>query len=98
MSFAARLGDLTAHGSPLSPGLGSPNVLIGGMPAWRVGDIHVCPLTEGGKPHVSGSVIIGSTTVLINGKPAARQGDKIMEVGSTAPNAIISGCPFVLIG
>lgn len=32
---AARLGDLTAHGSPLSPGVGSLNVLIGGQPAWR---------------------------------------------------------------
>ncbi len=32
---AARLGDMTAHGSPLSPGLASPNVLIGKKPAWR---------------------------------------------------------------
>ena len=32
---AARLGDLTAHGSPLSPGTGSPNVLIGKKAAWR---------------------------------------------------------------
>lgn len=32
---AARLTDMTAHGSPLSPGIGSPNVLIGGLPAWR---------------------------------------------------------------
>jgi uncharacterized Zn-binding protein involved in type VI secretion len=32
---AARFGDLTAHGSPLSPSPGSPNVWIGGKPAWR---------------------------------------------------------------
>ena len=32
---AARLTDLTMHGSPLSPGTGSPNVFIGGFPAWR---------------------------------------------------------------
>ena len=32
---AARLGDSTIHGSPLSPGTGSPNVLIGNKPAWR---------------------------------------------------------------
>jgi uncharacterized Zn-binding protein involved in type VI secretion len=32
---AARLLDLTAHGSSLIPGLGSSNVLIGGLPAWR---------------------------------------------------------------
>lgn len=35
MPFAARLSDLTAHGSPLAPGTGSLNVLIGSMPAWR---------------------------------------------------------------
>jgi uncharacterized Zn-binding protein involved in type VI secretion len=32
---AARVGDPTAHGSPLGPGPGCPTVLIGGMPAWR---------------------------------------------------------------
>ena len=32
---AARLGDLTAHGSPLGGSPGSVNVLIGSMPAWR---------------------------------------------------------------
>src|SRR5919199_2482791 len=32
---AARITDLTSHGTPLSPGPGSPNVLIGGLPAWR---------------------------------------------------------------
>ncbi|MBD3884253.1 PAAR domain-containing protein [Phormidium tenue FACHB-886] len=32
---AARLGDMTAHGSPLAGSPGSPNVLIGKRPAWR---------------------------------------------------------------
>ena len=32
---AARLGDMTAHGSPLSPGPCSQNVFIGKKPAWR---------------------------------------------------------------
>jgi uncharacterized Zn-binding protein involved in type VI secretion len=32
---AARLGDMTAHGSPLGAGPGSTNVLIGKRPAWR---------------------------------------------------------------
>ncbi|MBD2314108.1 PAAR domain-containing protein [Desertifilum sp. FACHB-1129] len=32
---AARLGDMTAHGTPLTPGLGSQNVFIGKIPAWR---------------------------------------------------------------
>lgn len=29
------MGDPTAHGKPLSPGPGSPNVMIGFKPAWR---------------------------------------------------------------
>lgn len=32
---AARITDMTAHGSPLSPGPASTNVMIGGLPAWR---------------------------------------------------------------
>jgi uncharacterized Zn-binding protein involved in type VI secretion len=35
MPPAARTTDLTSHGPPLSPGPGSPDVLIGFMPAWR---------------------------------------------------------------
>lgn len=32
---AARVSDNTSHGSPLAPGPGSANVLIGKLPAWR---------------------------------------------------------------
>ena len=75
---AARIGDLTSHGTPLGPGPGCPTVLIGGKPAWRAGaDVHVCPLSDGPKPHVGGSVAVGSATVLIGGLPAARQGDQV---------------------
>jgi len=35
MPFAARVSDTTGHGIPLSPGPGSPTVMIGKMPAWR---------------------------------------------------------------
>jgi uncharacterized Zn-binding protein involved in type VI secretion len=94
---AARVGDPTSHGSPLAPGPGSANVLIGGMPAWRAGaDMHTCPLSTGPVPHVGGMVAMGSTTVLINNLPASRQGDQIVESGP--PNAITMGCPTVLIG
>ena len=97
MPPAARTGDLTSHGTPLGPGLGSANVLIGGMPAWRAGsDIHTCPLVTGTVPHVGGVVAMGSTTVLINNFPAARVGDSIVESGP--PNSITLGCPTVLIG
>lgn len=95
---AARVGDTTSHGTPLGPGPGSPNVLIGGMPAWRAtSDFHTCPLVSPGPvPHVGGVIAVGSTTVLINNLPAARQGDMIVESGP--PNSIVMGCPMVLIG
>ncbi|HYG47491.1 MAG TPA: PAAR domain-containing protein [Allosphingosinicella sp.] len=94
---AARVGDPTSHGTPLGPGPGAPTVLIGGKPAWRAGsDMHVCPLSDGPKPHVGGTVAVGSATVMIGGLPAARQGDTIVETGP--PNAIAMGLPTVLIG
>ena len=97
MPSAARVGDLTSHGTPLGPGPGSVNVLIGGQPAWRaLSDTHVCPLLTVLVPHVGGVVAMGSLTVLINDLPAARQGDMVVEAGP--PNAIAMGCPVVQIG
>lgn len=97
MPAAARLGDNTAHGTPLGPGLGSPNVLVGGRPAWRcLIDEHVCPLSESAKAHVGGKVQKGSSKVFINGYPAAVQGNVIVEIGVS--NSIIEGCGKVQIG
>jgi uncharacterized Zn-binding protein involved in type VI secretion len=94
---AARLGDITSHGTPLGPGPGCPTVLIAGQPAWRAGsDTHACPLFDGPMPHVGGVVAVGSPTVMIGGLPAARQGDMVIEASS--PNAIVVGAPTVLIG
>ena len=94
---AARVGDMTSHGSPLGVGPGSTDVFIGSMPAWRAGvDMHTCPLVSGTVPHVGGTVAVGSSTVFINGFPAVRQGDSIVEAGP--PNAISMGLPTVLIG
>lgn len=96
MPPAARLGDQTAHGTPLT-GTASPNVLVGKKPAWRaVSDVHTCPLSSGPVPHVGGSVLKGSTSVFINKMPAARMGDKVVEAGP--PNTIVAGCPSVQIG
>jgi len=94
---AARLGDMTSHGTPLAPGPGCPTVLIGGRPAFRaLSDTHACPLVDGLKPHVGGVVAVGSVTVRIGGVPAARQGDLVVEAGGA--NAIAVGAPTVLIG
>lgn len=94
---AARLGDMTSHGTPLAPGPGCPTVLIAGQPAWRAGsDVHACPLVNGVQPHVGGTVAMGSSTVRIGGMFAARQTDKIIEPGG--PNLIAAGAATVLIG
>jgi len=72
-------------GGPIIPP-GCPTVLIGGMPAARVGDLLTCT----GPPD---SIIMGSSTVMIGGAPAARMGDSTAHGG-----AIILGCFTVLIG
>ena len=97
MPPAARAGDMTSHGSPLAPGVGSTTVMIGGQPAWRAtADQSSCPLSDGPKPHVGGTVLKGSTKVFINNLPAARMGDSVVEAGP--PNMISQGYPTVNIG
>lgn len=93
---AARVGDMTAHGGVIIPP-GCPTVLIGGMPAARMGDMHTCPMVTGVVPHVGGPITMGSATVLIGNLPAARVGD--MATCTGPPDSIIPpGCPTVLIG
>ena len=73
---AARLTDM--HVCPMVTGIvphvggpvtgpGAPTVLIGKLPAARVGDLVTCV----GPPD---TVVLGSMTVLISGQPAARKG------------------------
>lgn len=71
-------------GGPISEG--SLNVMIGGQPAARAGDMAVCagPID---------TIASGSTRVLINGKPAARAGDPSAHGG-----IIVTGYARVLIG
>ena len=97
MTPAARLGDPTSHGGSVTGGF--PQVLIGGQPAARVGDMHVCPMVTPGVPpvpHVGGPITgPGSPTVLIGGMPAARLGDMCTCTGP--PDSIVMGCPTVMI-
>ncbi|TVR38453.1 MAG: type VI secretion protein [Bacteroidia bacterium] len=72
-------------GGPVLPP-GEPTVLIGGMPAARVGDMASCS----GPP---ANILSGSATVLIGGMPAARMGDPTAHGGS-----IVAGCMNVFIG
>ena len=99
---AARIADPTTHGTPLAPGPGSANVMIGFMPAWRaVIDQHACPMVSVTGPDGVGSVVVGSPTVFINGMMACRMGDIVLEKPGLAmgpANPIIMGCPTVMIG
>jgi len=72
-------------GGPVLPP-GCPTVLIGGLPAARVGDMLTCV----GPPDV---IALGSFTVIIGGEPAARMGDMTAHGG-----VIVIGCPTVIIG
>jgi len=67
-----------------------------GMPAARITDMHVCPMTTGPVPHVGGPILPpGGITVLIGSLPAARMGDMAVCVGP--PDAIVKGSATVLI-
>ncbi len=67
-----------------------------GQPAARVGDMHVCPMFDGPKPHVGGPVMPpGGVSVLIGGQPAARLGDMCTCMGP--PDSIVKGAATVLI-
>ena len=96
MPQAARINDMhscpmvnpngSPHvGGPIIPS-GPPTVLIGGMPAAKVGDMCTCA----GPPD---SITMGSSSVYIGGVPAARMGDLTSHGGS-----ISVGCPTVIIG
>lgn len=68
-----------------------------GMPAARVGDMHVCPMVTGLVPHVGGPILPpGGIPVLIGGMPAARVSDMCVCVGP--PDVIVLGSFTVLIG
>lgn len=72
-------------GGPILPP-GGVTVLVGGLPAARVGDGCTCA----GPPD---AIVMGSATVLIGGMPAARMGDATAHGG-----VIVIGCPTVIIG
>lgn len=86
MHVCPMLTGIVPHvGGPVA-GPGCPTVLIGGMPAARVGDMAVCV----GPPDV---IAMGAFTVLIGGMPAAQMGSLTAHGGT-----IVIGCPTVLVG
>ncbi len=81
MVNAARKTDMTEHGGTITGG--SPNVMINGLPASRLTDLHSCPSDTDGFPHVGGPISAGSSTVFINNMAAARKGDGLVCIGSS---------------
>ena len=89
-----------AHGCPacphpvVGPGLqGSPDVLVNGLPALRVGDPGMAvPCCDGNTWNAQ----MGSVTVLINNKGAHRMGDMTKHCGGVGK--LIMGSPDVLVG
>ncbi len=95
MPPAARVTDM--HTCPLVSGVvphvggpilppGAPTVIIGGLPAARIGDMATCV----GPPD---TIVKGSPTVMIGGMPAARMGDNTAHGG-----VIVLGHPTTMIG
>lgn len=78
-------GPVPHVGGPILPP-GCPTVLIGMMPAARVGDMAVCV----GPPD---AIILGSFTVMIGSMPAAQMGSTCAHGGS-----VVLGCFTVMIG
>jgi len=78
-------GPVPHVGGPILPP-GGVTVLIGSLPAARMGDMAVCV----GPPD---TIVKGSATVLINNMPAARMMDSCAHGGT-----IVGGLPTVLIG
>jgi uncharacterized Zn-binding protein involved in type VI secretion len=100
-----RLGDLSqvpadAHGCPacahpaVGPAIiGSPTVLVNGMPALRVGDIGIHAACCG--PNMW-TAVQGSPTVLIDNRQAHRKDDSDQHCGGMG--RLIQGSPNVFVG
>ncbi|MGZ4353342.1 MAG: PAAR domain-containing protein [Gaiellaceae bacterium] len=91
MPPAARVGDTTVHGGAVT-GPGVATVLIGGMPAAVLGDLHACAIPPPSHVPVT-PFTAGSATVLVGGRPAVRVGDAC---GCGATVAV--GAPTVIVG
>ena len=91
---ACTITSQTAHGGIVT--VGFPTVLIGGKPASRIGDLHVCPMVTVLVPHVGGPFVLGSPTVLVGMMPQSRVTDQLVCVGP--PDVAVMGVPTVLVG
>ena len=94
---AARLGDMTAHGSPLSPGTGSPNVLIGKKPAWRgLPTAAVGQLLESAKNAAESAVkVVAATNEIERAKNLANIAEEASSMAQTMGSTDQHACPIM---
>ncbi len=100
-----RVGDnakapIDGHGCPSCPHpvegpatTGSPNVLVNGSPAMRLGDGGVHSACCGQNKWTA---VMGSATVMINKRPAVRKGDMTVHCGGVGTT--VQGSPDVIVG
>ena len=105
MPAQGRLGDLSqvpadAHGCPACPHpcigpaiTGSPNTMVNGRPALRVGDKGIHAACCGPNTWTAQA---GSGTVFINNKAAHRKGDADTHCGGSGQ--LKQGSPNVIVG
>lgn len=74
MPPAARVTDTTTHGGTIV-GPGVATVLVKGVPAAVVGDMHACTLPPNAHQPTMSPFPSGSVTVMIQGRPALRTSD-----------------------
>lgn len=103
MPAAARITDITVHGSPMLPGTGSPNVLIGNLPAWRA----MSPAAVAGFLSLIAQILVNVNKLaaaLTSGNvlAAAEAGKNLEDQVPAAMNMIAAidkiTCPMLLLG
>jgi uncharacterized Zn-binding protein involved in type VI secretion len=96
MPAATRIGDAdVSHCSGMTRAVGSPNVIVNGIPWSRQGDNNTTHLLPGSPcPSHAAPIASGSGTVIVNGKGAGRIGDAISgctSVAAGSPNVFAGG-------
>lgn len=96
--FAARITDPTIHPAPpaLSPGPGSPNVLIGSLPAWRGVTAAAAAAIQAAKQVSDTTIRVAEAATLAAagtpGLPAAKAAEELVKSTAAASmGSMISG-------
>jgi uncharacterized Zn-binding protein involved in type VI secretion len=101
MPFAARVTDPVSHPAPpvLSPGPGSLNVMIGGLPAWRAAPAAAGPALLAAKQAATTTILAAQVaTAAAAGSPGAPAAFAAEQATKAACLASMSGAVSALSG